>query len=138
MVFLLIDRVVQVWWDKQYVTQKMALRQLMTERKYTDVVRAFFELKRVAFLSDSFYFLLVYWPLAIFVMSSSGSELGVGLVSVLGLRYVFNFLVDWNNISQLRVQHFEKMEHWPDQTIRGFCAIFIALFFVLTLASLIR
>jgi hypothetical protein len=44
-------------------------------------------------MTRSVLFLVIYWILAVFVLTSTGSVLGVGIILGMGLRYVIDF---WN------------------------------------------
>lgn len=64
-------------------------------------------------LSRSFWLLIVYWPLTLFVMTSTGSWLAEGLMLALGLGLALELLWQFSTPEQLKVIfHFPVQSKW--------------------------
>lgn len=78
-------------------------------------------------LSRSFWLLLVFWPLAIFVLTSTGSWLAQGLMVALGVGIGIDLVLAWRQPDQVKtVFHFPAQSKWQMIELRSLIGGWIA------------
>lgn len=95
------------WWEMLFYIQtnphfasaKQHLRQMIQQRQISQILTFFQnESEQVATVSRSYVFIGIYFIVAFFVITSTGSTLGVGMILGLGLRYCLDIVRYWQNI----------------------------------------
>ena len=98
------------WWEMvfhiqtnpQFLTLKQQFEQLLHKRQISEIIKIFqSESERVSTVSRSYVFVGIYFLIAFFVITSTGSAIGVGMVLGLGLRYCLDIHQYWTRPEQL-------------------------------------
>ncbi|MEN8253769.1 MAG: hypothetical protein ABFQ62_05355 [Patescibacteria group bacterium] len=88
-------------------------------------------------VTRSVIFLFTYIPLSLFVITSSGSPLGVGMMISMGFTYVIE-LWQVKSSSELFAHKFlwQTGKAWSEKEIKIFTRVFIVIVFLLALLAL--
>jgi hypothetical protein len=91
-------------------------------------------IKNIQAQSNTFYFILLYFPLAFYVISSTGSVVGAGLVLGLGLSYSIHFILGHKQMAAMRELYFKPLHHSvKDKDLKKVMGGFVIGFIVLSL-----
>lgn len=128
--FHLVDRLVQLFFVTDFRTQKQHFMKLLSTGKV--FLSLTFLIAKIPSVAMGFVFLALYYPLAFYLVSSSGSILGTGVVLGLGLSYCTHFVLNYQNISDARKLHFQPVHSSVSDTViqrimGGFILVFILL-----------
>lgn len=130
--FHLIDRIAQLFFRPELSVQKKHFFQLIAQLRVFAGLN--YLMTKIPSLSMGFIFLALYFPLAFYLVSSSGSVLGTGVVLGLGLSYCAHFVLNYQNIKDARELHFQPVNKTvSDQMIQRVMGGFIALFVLLSI-----
>ena len=134
------------WWEVLFYlftlprleTESRQLKHLVQEKQFQSVLRFLQDqTNSQALISRSLLFLGIYFVMAFFVITSTGSPVGVGLILGLGLRYcldIFLYRDHMNNLEKMYTQFggFNLNDHLFSQLTK----LFVILFCVLSLLVL--
>lgn len=96
--FWLFELLFRVYYLVEDQTVSQTARQYLRQRRFGTLFHFFQQINnQVQLTSESTLFLLIYIPLAIFVLTSTGSVLGVGIILGMGFHYA-------TDIFQLRLR----------------------------------
>ena len=104
---LLLDRLLHVFFIAPDTEHSQQIRLAWKGRHFSQVARAlmFSQTVQQRLITRSVLFLVAYVGLALFVVTSTGSVLGEGVVLGIGLHYCFDFFLYRRNLELLH-QHF--------------------------------
>lgn len=129
--FHVVDRIVQLFGIPEFQPHRKSFVQSLMKGKITAAMQGL--LKNVHSVSSTFYFLVLYFPLSLYLITSSGSVLGTGLVLGLGISYVAHFILSYKNVKDVRRQYFEPVsKKVSDTVIQRIMGVFILCFVVLS------
>lgn len=135
--FHVFDRIVQILVLDELKTQREDVVSLLKRGKWMAALNQL--ILSVEPISNSFYFLVLYIPLAFFMISSTGSLIGIGLILGLGLSYVTHFIWGYKHIRAIREAHFHLLSSTvTDQQIKMLMGVFNLLFVCISLLVLVR
>jgi hypothetical protein len=132
---IIIDRLLYVWWLAPFEQLSIQSQYCWRQKQYIESIRLVFSRgkEQTKLLLTSIGFAVV-WPfLAIYVLSSTGSAVGAGVVMALGLRLVLALLLDW--------QDPVKLERWftwqikrtlSEREIKIIAGVFVGVWILVT------
>jgi len=127
--FIYIDRFVQIFLDRQGKKDKVP--ELDDVKEYMDQA---IKSNRVQPVLHSTYFLLIYLPLALFVITSSGSAVGVGLILGIGVYYLTDLWTHYNDHPYITHTYLSEIKHtFTASQARYFLWSVVAIFVLLTI-----
>lgn len=130
--FHLVDRFFQVLFVAELKHYKHEFLHLVKRGRL--IAACVYLINKIPSMSFSFYFLALYFPLAFYLISSSGSVIGVGLMLGLGLSYVAHFVLSYKKIREVRELYFHLLSSKvTDSDIQKIMGGFIGLFILLSL-----
>jgi hypothetical protein len=112
------------------------VRDLWKKKDYRGVIRALMQAGTLQekLLTRSIVFFIVYLLLTIFVLTSTGSVGGIGLMLGMGLHYTYDFWRYSRSVDQFRMQYLWQLKRQvSEREIRGFVVGWTAVFVVITL-----
>src|SRR5258708_1940835 len=104
---LFLDRLLHVFYIEGETEFSMMLKDLWRKKDFKNVFRALFLAGTLQerLITRSIYFLIAYTATALFVITSTGSVIGTGIILGIGLHYCFDFYVYQRNLDLLH-KHF--------------------------------
>lgn len=137
---LFFDRVLHAFYLYPETEFNQLVRSLWKNKDYVGFVKALSQAETLQekLLTRSTLFLIVYVLMTIFVLTSTGSVVGTGIMLGMGLHYTYDF---WRYSRS--PEKFAKQYLWQvkravtDREIRGFVLAWSAFFAVLTLIVLL-
>lgn len=129
--FHILDRIVQVLFIPEMEMKKREFLSTVQKGKF---IRGFtYLVHEVPSASSSFYFLCLYFPLAFYLISSSGSVVGTGLMLGLGLSYCAHFILSYKKVKEVRALYFQPLSpKVKDSEVQKVMGAFITLFVLLS------
>jgi len=88
-------------------------------------------------ITRSFFFLLAYVILAIFLITSSGSPLGIGLIMGIGLSLTFEMWQSRNFVEFFNEYFIQSKKAWTAGEINNLVLAFVAFFIITSLMSIL-
>jgi hypothetical protein len=137
----LADRLLYVWWLKPYEQLSIQIQYWWQRRDWRSAGRLLIERgqEQTKLVLRSIIFVLSWPLLAVYVLSSTGSVTGSGLVMGLGLGLALAIGTDWHNIRQLKRWLFWQVKReMTEQEVRFMAGTFIGLFILLTILVIAR
>lgn len=136
MVSELFDRLVYVYYSKPKEELSLEVKGLIQQKKYAEAVEVLYRKRHLQqrLAMNNVLFLAVWVVLSLFLITSSPSVFGRGMVLGLGLNLVFQIYEDWDHKQVLRQRLF-----WPikreisDQEMKLVLAVFVAAFALFSL-----
>jgi hypothetical protein len=130
--FHIWDRVFQVFIIPELAQQR---REFISRIHAGQMMRAFrYLVKHVSSMVNSFYFLCLYFPLTFYLISSSGSIVGTGLMLGLGLSYCVHFILSYKKVKEARNIYFQPLSaKVKDSDIQKLMSTFITVFVILSI-----
>lgn len=112
MAFIFVERLLYVYYSRPHEQLSEQVKQLMRIRRYWDGLRLLHarRAEQSRLIVRSVVFMAVWVPMAIFVITSTGSMLASGLVMSIGLHLLYDVLLDIGNVGRLKSWLF-----WPIQ-----------------------
>lgn len=130
--FHILDRFFQLFLISELKSERDHFISQLKSRKVLIAFQSLVE--KVPSVTSTFYFLVLYFPLAIYVTTSSGSILGTGLVLGLGLSYTAHFILGYKHISSIRQLSFQPVsKSVSDDEVKKIMGGFILAYIVFSL-----
>lgn len=133
---LFLDRFVHAFYlfpDTEFNT---LVRELWKKKEYVGVIKALMQAGTLQqkLLTRSIVFFIVYLLLTIFVLTSTGSVGGIGLMLGMGLHYTYDFWRYSQSTEQFRTQYLWQLKRpLSEREIRGFVVGWTVIFVVISL-----
>ncbi|MEO8581530.1 MAG: hypothetical protein ABI425_03010 [Patescibacteria group bacterium] len=129
--FHVIDRFFQVLFVPDLKVHRQHFLSFFKKGNILDGV--LYLINKVPSASASFYFLLIYFPLALYLISSSGSVVGTGLMLGLGLSYSAHFILSYKKVSGVRMLYFKQLSSKvSDADVQKLMSAFVVLFLIVS------
>lgn len=129
--FIYIDRFVQL-----VVEQQLKARRI-TSSQITHFADQALREDRIKPVLHSLYFILVFILLALYVITSTGSFLGTGVVAGIALYYVSDLWTRYSDHDYIKKNYLSEVKKEFSKTeIRYFLYVVLGLFFLMTLLIL--
>jgi hypothetical protein len=139
--FFWLDRILHVFFvdpDHQF---HQVVRQSWREGKYFSAVKLIFTQRDLQekLITRSVLFFLTYLAVTLFVLTSTGSLFGIGLVLGIGLHFGFDFIRYYRNLGGFQ-RHFlwQVQRQWSAQEVRWLVGGFITFFGLISLIVILR
>lgn len=128
--FHLLDRLVQLACIPEYVEQRKHFLSAVSRVRLLKAMD--FLLKEIEPVIFSSAFLALYFPLAVYVITSTGSVIGLGVVIGLGLTYVMHLALSVQDTFILRKTYFSLVKRSvSDADIQKIVYAFMGLYTIL-------
>jgi hypothetical protein len=88
-------------------------------------------------VTRSIFFLLSYFGLSLFLITSSGSALGMGLIMGIGLVLSFELWNSRNYVDFFNQYFIQSTKRWDQVEITNFIRIFLAFYLIVSIISVI-
>lgn len=129
------DRLVYVYFTHPEEPLSVAVKRWLQKGQYKLVLIAFKhrgqEQKHLAI--HSFLFLLIWVPISLYVITSSGSVLASGLVLGLGLKLLYDILLDFQRQEELKNWLFWQIRRpITDSELKAVVGMFAGAFMIMT------
>ena len=129
--FSFLDRLIQVFLIKPHEHLSEHVRQLVKERRFADAFRLLSDRggEQIHLTVRSIFFMGAWVPVALYIITSTGNMLAVGLVMGIGLKMLYDVWVDWSDLDKIRQWLF-----WPikrrmsDGEVKGVVVGYTVLF----------
>lgn len=97
------DRLLYVWWLKPYEQLSIQFQYWWKQRAFRAAFRLLVERRdeQTKLVLKSAGFALLWFPITIYVLTSTGSVTAAGIVMALGFRLVLSILGDWKQPTML-------------------------------------
>lgn len=129
--FHILDRAVQLLVVPDFVEKRKQFSSLVKSGHLMSGIS--YLINQVPSASASFYFLCLYFPLAFYLITSSGSIVGTGLMMGLGLSYCAHFILSYKKIDEVRVIYFKPVSlKVRNSEIQKLMSAFITIFVLLS------
>lgn len=136
---LFLDRVLHAFYLYPETEFNQLVRSLWVNKNYVGVIKALAQAETLQekLLTRSTLFLIVYVLMTIFVMTSTGSVLGTGIMLGMGLHYTYDF---WRY--SRTPEKFAKQYLWQvkrtisEREVRGFVLVWTVVFIGLSLTAI--
>lgn len=89
-------------------------------------------------ITRSLLFILAYFALSIFIITSSGSSLGMGLISGIGLVLAFELWQSRTFVEFFNQYFVQAKKSWNSREIDGFVKIYLVFYSIITLLSVVK
>lgn len=89
-------------------------------------------------ITRSLLFILAYLALSIFIITSSGSSLGMGIISGIGLILCFELWQSKNFVEFFNQYFIQAKKQWNKNEIDRFVKFFLVFYTIITLLSVIK
>jgi len=136
---LFFDRVLHAFYLYPETEFNQLVRSLWANKDYVGVVKALVQAETLQekLLTRSTLFLIVYLLMTVFVLTSTGSVIGIGLMLGMGLHYTYDFWRYSRFTEKFTKQYLWQIKRsFTDREIRGFVVGWTVFFVLLTLLVL--
>lgn len=136
---LFFDRLLHAFYLYPETEFNQLVRALWKNKDYLGVIKALAQAETLQekLLTRSVLFLIVYVVMTVFVLTSTGSVVGTGLMLGMGLHYTYDFWRYSRSPEKFAKQYlWQVKKSFSDQEIRGFVIGWTVFFVIVTLLVL--